>query len=140
MAAAALPALAEPLTYAQLKTMVENMGYTPNEISKNAEGSIFEVTVSTASFNVPIAFEVSKSTRYIWARASLGPSKLTGEKALEALKKNAETQPTVFWITASGNLVIGMAIDNREVTPAHLRFVIDKVAADVGATSSVWGG
>ena len=35
-------------------------------------------------------------------------------------------------------LKIGMAIDNRDITPTHLKFVMEKVAADVGSTADVW--
>jgi hypothetical protein len=130
---------AAPLTYPDLKTMVENLGYTSKEISKAGENPKFEVNASTQGFNVPIGFEVSPSGRYIWASANLGSaSGIDGARALELLKKNFSIQPTSFWITGAGNLSIGMPIDNREVTPVHLKFVIDKLAGDVGATSSTW--
>ena len=130
-------ACADPLTYAGLKTMVANMGYTPKEIG-TTDSPKFEATVVTASFNVPVGFEVTKSSRYIWATASLGASKLDGERALLALKRSTDIQPTSFWITSKGILMIGIPIDNREVTPAHLKFVLEKLAGDVTQTTDVW--
>jgi hypothetical protein len=134
---APLTAAADPLTYPALKTMVANMGFTPNEIG-TAESPKFEASVKTESFNVPVGFEITKSARYIWATASLGPSKLDGEGALLALKRASDIQPTSFWITAKGTLMIGIAIDNRDVKPDTLKFVMDKLAGDVGKTSDVW--
>lgn len=72
MLAAPLTAAADPLTYAALKTMVTNMGFTPNEIC-SAESPKFEASVKTESFNVPVGFEITKSTRYIWRRRRSGP-------------------------------------------------------------------
>lgn len=34
--------------------------------------------------------------------------------------------------------MIGIAIDNRDVKPDTLKFVMDKLAGDVGKTSDVW--
>ncbi len=138
MGAAAMPAMADPLTYAQLKALVEGMGYTPSDLTKNPESPIFEVTLTTANFKIPLAMEVSKSGRYVWVRATLGASKLTGDGALAMLKKQAELQPTMFWINSGGSLLVGMAVDNRDITPAHMRFVMDKVAADIDSTSALW--
>lgn len=138
MSAAAMPAMADPLSYAQLKSMVEGMGYTPNDLTKTPDAPIFEVTLTTANFKIPLAMEVSKSGRYVWVRATLGPSKLTGDGALTMLRKQGELQPTMFWLNSTGVLLVGMAVDNREITPAHLRFVMDKVAADIDSTSALW--
>lgn len=135
--AAPLTASADPLTYPGLKTLVTNMGFTPNEIG-NPESPKFETTVKTADFNVPIGFEITKSGRYIWATASLGASKLDGAAALNMLKRMTDVQPTQFWITTKGVLMIGIAVDNREVTPAHMKFVMDKLADDIGKTTDVW--
>ena len=137
--ATAMPAMADPLTHTQVKWMVEGMGYPTKEVGK-ADSPLLEVTLTTANFTIPLGFEVSKSGRYVWVRATLGASKLTGEQALAVLKKQGELQPTMFWLNNSGILLIGMAIDNRDITPAHLKFVMDKIAADIDSTASLWQG
>ncbi len=135
-AALALPAGADPLSYGQLKQMVANMGYTPLEAG--ADAKLFEITLTTASFNVPIGFEVTGSGRYVWARTTLGQFDLSDEAAVDLLKSNSTTQPVMFWITSSNQLVVGMAIDNRDITPEHLRFVMDKIASTVDQTAPIW--
>lgn len=133
-----MAAVADPLTYGGLKSMVENMGHTLKEISTTPGGEKFEVTISAGGFDVPVGFEVAKSTRYVWCTAYLGKSTLTGERAIALLSRGGSVQPTSFWITDKGDLKIGMAIDNRDITPAHLKFVMEKLAADVGSTADVW--
>jgi hypothetical protein len=137
MVMAALPAIAEPLDHAKLKTMLTGMGYTPKETGV-APSQLLEVSITTASFNVPVGLEVSGSGRFVWARATLGDVNLTGEQALEALRSNANTQPVMFWLTSKNQLVIGMAIDNRDITPEQLRFALDKIAVDVTNTAPIW--
>lgn len=136
LASLPLTAAADPLTYVQLKTMVAGMGYTPNDLS--GEASKFEATLVTELFNIPIGFELSKSGRYIWCTANLGKSNVTGDRALDVLKRMGEIQPTTMWVSSNGNFMIGIAIDNRDVTAAHLKFVMDKLGADVGTTAPLW--
>lgn len=133
-------ALAAPLTPAQVQTVLTNMGYTPKVLSKAGESPKFEITTTAGTFNVPISFEVTPSGRYIWATANLGSAAtMSGDKALALLRKNVALQPVMFWISNSNQLVCGMAIDNREVTPAHMKFVIDKIGADIAGSADVWG-
>ena len=134
----ALPAFAEPLNYAGLRAMVEGMGYETKTLTDSGEQSLFEVTLSAGGFDIPVAFEVSKSTRYVWVRANLGKQPLTGEDGLALLRKTSEIQPAFFWVTSSGLLYLGMAVDNREITPAHMRFVMEKVVNDVANTAEAW--
>lgn len=138
IAFAPMTAAADPLTYAGVRTMVEGMGYTPADVSTTPGAEKFEVVIVTDGFNVPVGFEVSKSGRYIWCTAFLGKSTLTGERALALMKRGGSVQPTSFWLTDKDELKIGIAIDNREVTPAHLKFVMEKLAGDVGKTADIW--
>lgn len=133
-----MTAMADPLTYGGLKSMVEGMGHEVKETSSTPGSEKFEVTITTDAFNVPLGLEVSKSGRYVWCAASLGKSTLSPDRARMLLQRAGGVQPTSFWITDSGDLKIGVAIDNREVTPAHMKFVMEKLAADVGSTADLW--
>lgn len=134
----AVPAQAAPATYDQVKTMVTNMGYTTTQISKGAETPKFEFSIKAGTFNVPIGAEISPSGKFIWLSVNLGTAPSDPAKAMALLRRTASTQPTHFWITSNGRLMCGMAIDNREVTPAALRLAIDKVGADVAASAPDW--
>lgn len=133
-----MTAAADPLTYAGVKAMVQGMGYTATDISTKPGEEKFEIVVVTDGFDVPLGFEVSKSSRFIWCTAFLGKSTLDGERALALMKRLSGVQPTSFWLTENDDLKVGMAIDNRDVTPAYLKYVVEKVANDVGNMSDVW--
>ncbi len=137
--AAPLPAAAEGVDFPKLMEMLEGLGYPPKQISKEGESPKSEITATSGSWNVHLSFEVSPSTRFIWVSAFLGDAgHITGERALDILKRQAGIQPTSFWISRSGGLMIGMYVDNRDVTPVHLKYVIDKLVGDVERTSSLW--
>lgn len=131
-------AVAQGIDAPQLKGMVQGMGYTVEDISDPGEPLKFEFTLVTENFNIPISLEVSPSGRYIWATCNLGEKDIDEEAALGLLHANSEIQPTSFWISNSGRLMIGFPIDNRDVTPAHLKFVFDKLTSDVDGTADIW--
>lgn len=126
----------EPLTTPQLRTIVENMGYAPKTISE--ETGKFQFDVKTDSFNVPVGTEISKSGNYIWFTVSLGDASGLESKHGDLLRQNAQIQPDFFYITAKGTLMLGVAVDNRGVTPAVVKRVTDKLVADVDSTSKYW--
>lgn len=142
LAPVALPsaALAAPLTYPQLVAMLRGMGYEPKELSTDPAKPKSEVQTKTAKFNVPIAFEISPSGRFIWLTIKLGDSGVSGDTAIRILQRGASIQPTQFYLTSKNELMIAMPIDNRDVTPAYLRFVIEKLDADVDSTADLWNG
>ena len=125
------------MSYPQLKEMVVNLSYEPNELP-GGDSPIFEVFITTASFKMPIGFGLSGSGRYVWARTTLGKFDSSSERAVKLLKSNGSTQPVMFWITSADMLVLGMAIDNRDVTPEHLRFVMERTAKSVDDTAPIW--
>jgi hypothetical protein len=134
--AAPLTAAADPLSYDALKTMVTNMGYAPKEVGETTPK--MEILVVTADFNVPLGVEITPSGRFVWITANLGESKMTGDLALQLLKRSQNWQPTQFWITSSNLLTIGLAVNNTDLKPDLLKFAFEKLAGDVGASSDIW--
>ena len=136
LAIAPISAWADPLTHAQLKTMIEGMGYPAKEIGKTTPK--LEITLTTPQFNVPAGVEITPSGRFIWITANLGESKLDGDRALQVLKRSQEWQPTQFWITSANTLTIGIAINNLDVTAETMKFALDKLGGDVGKSADLW--
>jgi len=133
------PQPAEKLDAAGLKTMTEGLGYTTKVLNSEAGKEKYEISLSEGGFNIPVSLEIAPSKRYIWLVANLGKAPTSGSPKFEALlKNNAKTQPVFTWITESGNLHMGMAAENRFITPAELRFSVTKVAADVAKSASIW--
>lgn len=124
----------------KLREMIVNLGYTVNDLSTEPGKEKYEFTITTGGFDIPIAAEISASKNYLWLTAFLGaPPAETSEKNAAMLKQNFKVQPTLFYITEKGNLMMGLPCDNRDITPDVLRRNATKLAEDVAKTSDIWG-
>lgn len=130
------------LDAAALKEMVKGLGYEVKDLNTEAGKEKIEFTVSKSDFTLPIGAEVSPSKNYVWLTLFLGEvkdtSKVTSAQALALLKGNYKTQPVLFYVTERNNLMVGLATDNRAITPAILRARIDKIADDCVKTAADW--
>lgn len=126
----------------QIRDMVKAMGYECKELSKDPGKEKYEFSVEKSDLNIPIAFEVSPSKRYIWFTVYLGDaSKMTdfGKVAEKLLRQNTTVQPCQFYVTKSDRLMLAMALENRgPVDPALLRKSFEKVAEDVASSKDLW--
>lgn len=128
-----------PINTSQLKEMLTQLGYTVKDLNSTQGKEKYEASVKTPNFDVPIAFEISSSTNFVWLTAFLGSAKEETSITNNALlKQNAKIQPCQFYISESGKLMMGMAVENRGLTNAILRRHIDKLANDVSSTASYW--
>jgi len=86
-----------------------------------------------------VAFELSASKNFVWLTVFLGtPRADTSVMNAELLKQNFSIQPCQFYITSKGNLMMGLAIENRGLTNAIIKRHSDKLVADVASTASFW--
>lgn len=127
----------EKLDAAQLRAMVQGLGYEVTDINKEPGKEKFSVKMSTNGLDIPVGFEISPSGNYIWETVNLGDSN-SSVRFEELLKQNGVIQPSFFYITSSGRLMVAQAIDNRSVNASVLKRCLDKVAADVGKTKEIW--
>lgn len=129
----------DPITRVQLKEKLQDMGFTVKTINEKAGEEKYEVTHAGSGFNVPLGYEISPSTNFIWITAFLGKADtLASEKTLAMLNENGKIQPSFFYITSKNNVMMAVAVENRGITAAILRRHIDKLVADVSKTSAVW--
>lgn len=127
------------VTRPQLKEKLQQMGFEVKTINDKAGEEKYSVDHQGSGFNVPVAYEISPSANFIWLTVNLGPADTTNaDKSLALLKETAIIQPSFFYITAKGNLMMAVAIENRGVTEAILRRHINKLVADVSKTSTIW--
>jgi hypothetical protein len=127
------------ITRAQLKEKLIQMGFEVKAINEEAGKEKYSVNHPGTGFNVPVGYEISPSTNFIWLTANLGKAEnLTPEKTMLMVKENAKIQPCFFYITASGLMMMGLGVENRGVTNAILKRHIDKFVADVSKTSAIW--
>ncbi|MEQ1823260.1 MAG: hypothetical protein ABL949_12165 [Fimbriimonadaceae bacterium] len=125
---------------AQLKGLIEGLGYDVRQIATNPEPGRekYEFKITKDDLNVPIGAEVSPSKRYVWLTVFLGPPPTDMTKHTEMLKRNGKIQPCFFYITEKGNLMIGLPVENRQVSSAVMRRTVDLIVDSVVDTKSVW--
>jgi hypothetical protein len=129
----------DPLDAGKLKNMLTGMGYTVKELNTTAGKEKYEVMIKATGFNVPVAYEISSSGNFVWLTASLGkPKDETSIANATLLKQNGKIQLCQFYITEKGKLMIGLAVENRGLTPVIMRRHTDKIASDVSSTSTYW--
>lgn len=135
-----LPTFQTPseVDYEGLKTMITGLGYEVKENKLEKGGFTYEFTEKTDEFNVPIMAEISESKRYIWLTVTLGDTPKDTAKHTNLLKHNANVQPAFFYISKANKLKLGLPIDNRGLTAAHLKRVIGLVVSGVTTTSEDW--
>jgi hypothetical protein len=121
-----------------LKTMISGLGYEMKDLTTEK----WEFTVTKSNTDIPIAAEISKSGARIWLTVFLGTisAKDKGDAGymLELLKKNSEIQPVQFYSTEKDELMMGLPLDNRGMSPAILRKQIDFLTDQVVATDKLW--
>lgn len=129
----------DAITRPQLKEKLQQMGFEVKTLNDKAGEEKYTVDHQGTGFNVPVAYEISPSTNFIWLTVNLGPADTTNaDKSLALLKQTASIQPSFFYITAKNNLMMAVAIENRGITEAILRRHINKLVADVSNTSTTW--
>jgi len=89
--------------------------------------------------DVPISTKISTSHNYVWFTVFLGPAPVDPAKNAQLLKLNYQDQPNNFYVTDGGNLMMGIAVDNRDVTAAIVQRVVEKLGDDVALSADVWG-
>ena len=124
-----------------LRGVLENMGYSLKDLNKEAGKEKYEFMITKDGYDVYVAAEVSPSKRFVWLTSFLGETSKIADfdtKATKFLNRNTSIQPTQFYVTDRGNLMIAIAVDNRDVNAAVLRHRVDKLTGDVSATSDLW--
>lgn len=125
------------LDAAGLKAAIEGLGYETKVLNQEPGSEKYEFKIVTADLNVPMAAEISPSKNYIWLTVRLGDNR-PDLKWEELLKTQAKVQPCQFYITTKGNLMFGVALDNRAVNAAVLKRNVDMISKNVGETKALW--
>lgn len=131
----------QKLDAAKLKTMISNLGYEPKDLNTEAGKEKYEVPVTKGGFNIPIGAEISPSKNYIWLTISTGlkeEDEAFKTKAGNLLKNNGRIQPSFFYVTSKGFVMLAYPMENHHVTPAWLKKCIEKVSDDLVSTKDDW--
>jgi hypothetical protein len=126
------------LDAAGLHKLIEGLGYDVKDVTKNPGNERYEFKITRQGMDVPVAAVISSSRNYVWFTVYLGPAPTDPAKSLQLLKLNYQDQPDNFYVTDSGNLMMGIAVDNRDVTAAIIRRVVEKLGDDVASSTDTW--
>lgn len=129
----------DPITRSQLKEMLIQLGFEVKVLDATPGKEKYEVKHVKDGFNVPVGYEISASTNYIWLTVHLG-AKFDdySSKNAQIIRQNGIIQPCQFYVTESGKLMMGLAVENRGVNNAMLRTKIETITAKVAETSTYW--
>lgn len=122
-----------------LRSFLVTAGYTVKDLNTTEGQEKFEIVAKKDGLDIPIAMEITPSTNYIWMTVKLGPA--PGDADLQhakMLKQNGIIQPSQFYITSSGNLMVGLPMENKSITIASLIRSMDILAGRVTETKSIW--
>jgi hypothetical protein len=137
--AGAFPQSGDAFDAARLKKAIEDIGYEAKVLNAEVGKEKYEFKLTKDDLDVPVAAEISPSKNYVWLTVYLGPApKADSPTCLEMLKSNFDVQPSFFYVTTKGNLMMGLAVENRALTNPVLRARIDKIVADVAKTKGLW--
>jgi hypothetical protein len=122
----------------QLRDMLAQLGYEVKDLDTTAGKEKYSFTVEQGGLNIPVAVELSPNESYIWFTVFCKDGIPAGDKAVAQLKRNADIQPSQFYITKSGKVMMGLCLENHEVTNAILRQKAVKIADDVVKSKDDW--
>src|SRR5687767_11354104 len=136
------PAMAQgsdQITRPQLREMLVQLGYEVKDIVKDAGKEKYSVTLVKSGLDIPVGLEISPNSKYIWLTVNLGDApKDTASVNQTLLKQNSKIQPSFFYITDKGRLMMGLPLDNRGITNAFLRDRVETISENVGKTKDIW--
>jgi hypothetical protein len=132
-------AQADQIDAKRLRSMLVQMGYEIKDLETEVGKEKYQVKVVSSGYDVFVAYEVSKSKNYVWLTVLLGDAPAeTSPKALAMLKETSKIQPTMFYVSSTNKLMLGLPVDNRGITNAVLRQRTDAIADNVGKTADLW--
>lgn len=142
---ASLPAQAgqeSAKSFEQLEEMIKGLAFETKLISKPEENSVGEFKVTKDNLNVFVTFETSPSKRFIWLTTYCGNLKAeaTAAQLKSLLRLNASVQPVQAYLTKTDGVKFALALENRDMTPANLKWGIDKVVDSTVDNKAVWQG
>jgi hypothetical protein len=122
----------------QLRDILVQLGYDVKDLDKTPGKEKYSFTVERSGLNIPVAIELSANGSYIWLTVFCKDGAPGGDKAVNLLRRNADVQPSMFYVTKSNKIMMGLPIENQGVTNAALRQRAEKICDDVVKTKDDW--
>jgi hypothetical protein len=122
-----------------LQKSISDLGYEAKNISDDADAPKYEFMITRGGLDIYVSAEISGSKSYIWLTVNLGSAPgSASSKNNDLLKQNAKIQPSQFYVSDSGKLMMGLPIDNRGMTNTIFRARVDMIVDSVVSTKEYW--
>jgi len=131
------------ITNQELEALLRNMGFEVKTQTIDGGVSFHNIAFPRGTWNVPCAVFLSPNKQYVWVDCNLGKLRpITAESAsdlLRVLEANWDVGPALFAVNKKyGTLYMQQSMENRDVTAARLRQVIDHVANETINKHTIW--
>jgi hypothetical protein len=130
------PVAKDQLSLDQLRTMVENMGMEPQK----GEGG-FTIKLEEGGYDLPTWVSLSESKQKVWMTINLTEVEKVDRQPVswfkEILKASNEAGPAHFYLGEKW-MSLGLAIDNRGLTPTILRQEMNFLAKQTMSHKAIW--
>lgn len=134
-------AASESLNDESLLQMMRGLGYEPYQTGTFSDGiKFYWVKMDREGYVFNVRFSLSPDKSVVWLQTYLGDVPAADKIAPQTLQKLIEAQNSAvgrFWISEN-KLYYQLPIDNRSVTPQHLRNRIDTFARVLKSTADLW--
>lgn len=128
-----------PINRAQLKEMLTQLGYEPKALVSDPGKEKYEVSITREGLDIPIGCEISGNEKFVWLTVNLGNAQPDNTaRSIALLRQNAKSQPSHFYVTEAGKLMMGLPVENKGVTNANLRERMETIASRVGEAKALW--
>jgi hypothetical protein len=129
---------ASGITDEGLRTMLDNMGYVPKNLSK---GYLIAISRDSWTFNIQLL--LSDDNTKIGFNSNLGivenPDSVTAQQWKELLIGSGEIDPSFFYLAKDAKkLFLHRVLDNRGIDAAFLRQQIESFCTSIKSTSKLW--
>lgn len=133
------------LDQASLKTMVEGLGYEPNEGKFNGTDTPYlSIRIPGSPWNYDITIYVDTDKKFVGLNTQFavyqGPAADIPQSALLGLlSENADLTFANFrYTTSTKSLFLVASLRNKNISPADLRRVIDEIVSGANRTQKFW--
>ena len=128
----------DKLTDDSLKSMLDNMGYSPSKLTSG-----YLITIKRDTWTYYLNFVISSDQSKIGINANLGtvekPEEVTAEEWRKVLEANENTDPSFFYFDKDNKkLYLHRVLDNRGIDPAFLRGQVDAFVGNIHDSADAW--
>lgn len=129
----------DPVTRTQMRSMLVQLGYEVKDLETEPGKEKYSIKTTSHNLNIYVAVEQSANSKYIWLTANLGDAPPdTSIRYRKLIRENAIIQPSLFYTSTSGLLMMGLPLENKGLTNVFLRDRIETISNNVGKTRHLW--